>query len=48
MKVSIVGTGYVGLVTGLCLAEQNEVVCIDIVPAKVKSIMEGRADLRAA
>ena len=46
MKVSIVGTGYVGLVTGLCLAELgNEVVCIDVVPAKVQSIMEGRAPI---
>jgi UDPglucose 6-dehydrogenase len=46
VKVSIVGTGYVGLVTGLCLAELgNEVVCIDVVPAKVKSIMEGRAPI---
>lgn len=46
MKVSIVGTGYVGLVTGLCLAELgNEVVCIDVVPAKVRSIMEGRAPI---
>lgn len=46
VKVSIVGTGYVGLVTGLCLAELgNEVVCIDVVPAKVRSIMEGRAPI---
>jgi len=46
VKVSIVGTGYVGLVTGLCLAELgNEVVCIDVVPAKVQSIMEGRAPI---
>lgn len=46
VRVSIVGTGYVGLVTGLCLAELgNEVVCIDVVPAKVQSIMEGRAPI---
>ena len=31
MKISVIGTGYVGLVTGTCLAETgNEVLCIDI------------------
>jgi len=36
MKVSIIGTGYVGLVTGACLAEiGNEVICIDNDKAKV-------------
>ena len=46
VKISIVGTGYVGLGTGLCLAELgNEVVCIDVVPAKVQSIMEGRSPI---
>lgn len=46
MKVSIVGTGYVGLVTGLCLAELgNEVVCIDVIPAKVEAIQAGRSPI---
>lgn len=46
MRISIVGTGYVGLVTGLCLAELgNEVVCIDVVPAKVEAIQAGRAPI---
>ena len=37
MKVSIFGTGYVGLVTGTCFAEMgNDVLCIDIDEAKVR------------
>ena len=43
MRVSIVGTGYVGLVTGVCLAETgHEVVCVDNDPAKVEQISAGR------
>ncbi|MDW5564307.1 MAG: UDP-glucose/GDP-mannose dehydrogenase family protein [Methanomassiliicoccus sp.] len=39
MKVSVIGAGYVGLVTGLCLANQgNEVVCIDVVESKVEML----------
>ena len=31
MKITVVGTGYVGLVTGTCLAETgNEVLCVDV------------------
>lgn len=46
MRISILGTGYVGMVTGLCLAEMgNEVTCIDIVPEKVKEINEGKVPL---
>lgn len=42
MKVSIMGTGYVGLVTGVCLAEKGfEVVCVDLDPAKVDKINRG-------
>lgn len=42
MKVSIVGTGYVGLVSGVCLAEKgHEVVCIDVDQAKVDRINKG-------
>jgi UDPglucose 6-dehydrogenase len=42
VKVSIVGTGYVGLVSGVCLAEKgHEVVCIDVDQAKVDRINEG-------
>jgi UDPglucose 6-dehydrogenase/GDP-mannose 6-dehydrogenase len=42
MKVSVVGTGYVGLVTGACLADKgHHVVCIDIDTEKVKKINKG-------
>ncbi len=41
MKITVVGTGYVGLVTGTCLAETgNEVLCVDIDQAKV-DVMRG-------
>ncbi len=37
MKIAVVGTGYVGLVTGTCLAETgNSVICVDINEEKVK------------
>ena len=43
MKIAVVGTGYVGLVTGVCFAETgNDVTCIDIDKEKVKSLQEGR------
>jgi UDPglucose 6-dehydrogenase len=42
MKVAIVGTGYVGLVTGTCLAESgNDVVCVDNNPKKVALLQGG-------
>lgn len=42
MKVGVVGTGYVGLVTGTCMAEMgNEVICVDIDEAKVKRMKRG-------
>lgn len=43
MKVSIFGTGYVGLVTGACLAEVgHDVFCVDVDAAKIQSLKEGR------
>ncbi len=42
MKVSVIGTGYVGLVTGTCLAETgNDVLCVDIDESKVKKMQKG-------
>jgi UDPglucose 6-dehydrogenase len=42
MKISVIGTGYVGLVTGTCLAETgNDVLCIDINEDKVKQMQKG-------
>ena len=42
MKIAVVGSGYVGLVAGACLAENgNEVVCIDKDAAKVKKLQRG-------
>lgn len=39
MKIAVVGTGYVGLVTGTCFAETgNDVTCIDINAEKVESL----------
>ena len=39
MKVSIIGTGYVGLVTGACLAEKgHDVTCVDIDPERVAAL----------
>lgn len=46
MKITIIGTGYVGLVTGTCLAEAgNDVLCIDIDAAKVKKMQNGEVPI---
>ncbi len=43
MKIAVVGTGYVGLVTGTCLAESgNDVICVDKVAAKVEMLQAGK------
>jgi UDPglucose 6-dehydrogenase len=43
MKIAVVGTGYVGLVTGTCLADSgNTVTCVDIVQAKIDSLNQGQ------
>jgi UDPglucose 6-dehydrogenase/GDP-mannose 6-dehydrogenase len=46
MRVSIIGTGYVGLVTGACLADiGHDVTCVDVEPAKVDAINAGKAPI---
>jgi UDPglucose 6-dehydrogenase len=43
MKIAVVGTGYVGLVVGACLAESgNDVICVDKDEAKVRLLRRGR------
>ena len=43
MKIAVIGTGYVGLVTGTCFAETgNEVICVDIDKAKVDKLASGK------
>lgn len=42
MKIAVIGTGYVGLVTGTCLSETgNNVICVDINEAKVQQMQAG-------
>jgi UDPglucose 6-dehydrogenase len=42
MKIAVIGTGYVGLVTGTCLAETgNNVICVDINEAKIEKMQNG-------
>ncbi len=42
MKVTVVGTGYVGLVTGACLSEMgNHVVCLDVDARKIQMLNQG-------
>jgi len=42
MKIAVVGVGYVGLVTGVCLAESgNDVICVDIDEEKINKLSRG-------
>ncbi len=46
MRVTIFGSGYVGLVTGACLAEAgNHVVCVDIDPGKIERLNNGEVPI---
>jgi UDPglucose 6-dehydrogenase/GDP-mannose 6-dehydrogenase len=46
MKVSVIGAGYVGLVSGVCLAEKgHEVTCVDVDQAKIDAIRQGHAPI---
>lgn len=43
MKIAVVGTGYVGLVSGTCFAETgNEVICVDIDKSKIEKLKNGQ------
>ena len=49
MKIVVVGTGYVGLVTGACLADVgHEVVCVDRDEARVRDVNAGRSPIHEA
>lgn len=46
MKIAVVGTGYVGLVTGTCFADTgNDVICVDIDANKVKRMQDGEVPI---
>lgn len=46
MKIAVAGTGYVGLVTGVCLAEKGHTVCcVDVDAAKVEAMRAGRSPI---
>jgi UDPglucose 6-dehydrogenase len=45
-KITVIGTGYVGLVTGVCLAASgHEVVCVDVDAAKIAMLASGRSPI---
>ena len=49
MKVTIIGTGYVGLVTGACLAEMgNDVMCVDLDERKIGMLQDGKVPIHEA
>ncbi|HQC94982.1 MAG TPA: UDP-glucose/GDP-mannose dehydrogenase family protein [Aquabacterium sp.] len=46
MKITVVGAGFVGLVTGACLAEMgNHVVCLDVDPRKIEMLQRGEVPI---
>ena len=46
MNVAVVGTGYVGLVTGACLADlEHDVVCVDLDPERIATVRGGRSPI---
>jgi UDPglucose 6-dehydrogenase len=46
MKIAVVGSGYVGLVAGACLAENgNDVICVDKDPAKIRMLQKGKVPI---
>lgn len=46
MKITVIGTGYVGLVTGTCFAEMgNDVYCVDIIEEKINNLKNNIVDI---
>lgn len=46
MKITVIGTGYVGLVTGTCLADVgNDVLCMDVDPRKIELLRAGKVTI---
>lgn len=46
MKITVIGSGYVGLVSGACLAELgNDVLCLDLDPEKIAILQQGRVPI---
>jgi UDPglucose 6-dehydrogenase len=46
LNICVIGTGYVGLVAGVCLAESgNDVVCVDVDEAKIKKLAKGEVPI---
>lgn len=46
MKISVIGTGYVGLVVGTCFAETgNDVICVDIDERKIRQLRRGKSPI---
>jgi UDPglucose 6-dehydrogenase len=46
MKIGVIGTGYVGLVTGTCLAEiGTQVLCLDLDENKIAMLNDGRGPI---
>jgi len=46
MKIAVIGTGYVGLTLGTCLAELgNDVICVDVDESKIKDLNEGKVPI---
>ncbi|HIJ64892.1 MAG TPA: UDP-glucose/GDP-mannose dehydrogenase family protein [Candidatus Hydrogenedentes bacterium] len=46
MKIAVIGTGYVGLVTGTCFSEMgHDVTCVDVDAEKVRALQEGRVPI---
>ena len=43
MNIAVIGTGYVGLVSGTCFAEMgNRVVCVDVLESKIAQLKSGK------